>query len=111
MRTITIGADLAKQVCSVCSVDAAGPVEDRRDLRREAFRQWLKPGFASPRPRLFDEVRRRLRVTRRSFRGDRVLPERSDEDPELFRCALSSLLFQRQRDVIAQIGRLHPFRR
>ena len=41
MRTITIGVDLAKQVFSVCSVDAAGRVEDRRDLRREAFRQWL----------------------------------------------------------------------
>lgn len=41
MRTITIGVDLAKQVFSVCSVDAAGHVRDRRDLRREAFRQWL----------------------------------------------------------------------
>ena len=41
MRTITIGVDLAKQVFSVCSVDAAGRVQDRRDLRREAFRQWL----------------------------------------------------------------------
>ena len=41
MRTITIGVDLAKQVFSVCSVDAAGRVQDRRELRREAFRQWL----------------------------------------------------------------------
>lgn len=41
MRTITIGVDLAKQVFSVCSVDAAGRVQHRRDLRREAFRQWL----------------------------------------------------------------------
>jgi transposase len=41
MRTITIGVDLAKQVFSVCSVDVAGRVQDRRELRREAFRQWL----------------------------------------------------------------------
>ena len=41
MRTITIGVDLAKQVFSVCSVDAAGRVQDRRELRREAFKQWL----------------------------------------------------------------------
>lgn len=41
MRTITIGVDLAKQVFSVCSVDAAGRVQDRRELRREAFRKWL----------------------------------------------------------------------
>jgi transposase len=41
MRTITIGVDLAKQVFSVCSVDAVGRVRDRRELRREAFGQWL----------------------------------------------------------------------
>ena len=41
MRTITIGVDLAKQVFSVCSVDTAGRVRDRRELRREAFSQWL----------------------------------------------------------------------
>ncbi len=41
MRTITIGVDLAKQVFSVCSVDAAGRIQERRDLRREAFIQWL----------------------------------------------------------------------
>jgi transposase len=41
MRTITIGVDLAKQVFSVCSVDAVGRVADRRDLRRDAFVQWL----------------------------------------------------------------------
>ena len=41
MRTITIGVDLAKQAFSVCAVSAAGHVQDRRDLRREAFRQWL----------------------------------------------------------------------
>lgn len=44
MRTITIGVDLAKQVFSVCSVDAAGRVQARQDLRREAFIQWL-PGL------------------------------------------------------------------
>ena len=41
MRTITIGVDLAKQVFSLCSVVASGRVEDRRDLRRDAFGQWL----------------------------------------------------------------------
>lgn len=41
MRTITIGVDLAKQVFSVCSVNAAGGVQERRDLRRDAFMQWL----------------------------------------------------------------------
>lgn len=41
MRTITIGVDLAKQVFSVCAVDPAGRVRDRRELRREAFSQWL----------------------------------------------------------------------
>ena len=41
MRTITIGVDLAKQVFSVCSVDPAGRVRDRCELRREAFSQWL----------------------------------------------------------------------
>ena len=41
MSTITIGVDLAKQVFSVCSVDAAGRVRERRDLRRDAFIQWL----------------------------------------------------------------------
>jgi transposase len=41
MRTITIGVDLAKSVFSVCAADAAGRVLERRDLRREAFNQWL----------------------------------------------------------------------
>ena len=41
MRTITIGVDLAKQVFSLCSVDAAGRVQERRELRRDAFIQWL----------------------------------------------------------------------
>ncbi len=41
MNTITIGVDLAKSVFSVCEVDAAGRVLDRRDLGREAFARWL----------------------------------------------------------------------
>lgn len=41
MRTITIGVDLAKQVFAVCSVDAAGRVQERRELGRSAFGQWL----------------------------------------------------------------------
>lgn len=59
MRTITIGVDLAKQVFSVCSVDPAGRVRDRRELRREAFSQWLpnvparhRRGDGSLQPRL-----------------------------------------------------------
>lgn len=41
MRTITIGVDLAKQVFSICSADVAGRVQERRDLRRDAFIHWL----------------------------------------------------------------------
>jgi len=41
MRTITIGVDFAKQVFSVCAADAAGRIQERRELRREAFIQWL----------------------------------------------------------------------
>ena len=41
MRTVTIGVDLSKQVFSVCAVDAAGKVGERKDLRRDAFGQWL----------------------------------------------------------------------
>src|SRR5690606_3128482 len=44
MRTITIGVDLARQVFSVCSVNAAGRVQERQDLRRDAFIQLL-PGI------------------------------------------------------------------
>jgi transposase len=40
MRTVTIGVDLSKQVFSVCSVDAAGQIRERKDLRREAFALW-----------------------------------------------------------------------
>src|SRR5690606_38702967 len=46
MRTITIGVDLAKQVFSVCSVDPAGRVRDRRELRPEAFSQSRPSGPA-----------------------------------------------------------------
>jgi hypothetical protein len=41
MSTITIGVDLAKSVFSVCVVDAAGHVQRRQDLGREAFALWL----------------------------------------------------------------------
>jgi hypothetical protein len=41
MSTITIGVDLAKSVFSVCEVDAAGHVQRRQDLGREAFALWL----------------------------------------------------------------------
>ncbi len=41
MRTVTIGVDLSKQVFSVCAVGAAGQVQERRDLRRDAFSRWL----------------------------------------------------------------------
>ena len=34
MSTITIGADLAKRVFSVCEVDGSGRVLRRQDLRR-----------------------------------------------------------------------------
>jgi transposase len=37
MSTITIGVDLAKNLFSVCEVDAAGRVMRRQDLHREAF--------------------------------------------------------------------------
>jgi transposase len=41
MNTITIGVDLAKNVISVCEVDAGGRVLRRRDFGREAFAMWL----------------------------------------------------------------------
>lgn len=41
MGTITIGIDLAKQLFSVCEVDAGGRVRQRKDLRRDAFSAWL----------------------------------------------------------------------
>jgi transposase len=41
MSTITIGVDLAKNVFSVCEVDASGRVIRRLDLKRDAFALWL----------------------------------------------------------------------
>ena len=41
MHTITIGVDLAKQAFSTCALDERGAVTQRRDLRRDAFTQWL----------------------------------------------------------------------
>jgi hypothetical protein len=38
---MTIGVDLAKSMFSVCAVDAAGHVQRRPDLGREAFALWL----------------------------------------------------------------------
>ena len=41
MSTITIGVDLAKNVFSVCEMDAVGHVLRRLDLKRDAFAAWL----------------------------------------------------------------------
>lgn len=41
MGTITLGADLAKRVFSVCEMDAAGHVLRRQELKRDAFAAWL----------------------------------------------------------------------
>ncbi|EQD63493.1 transposase IS116/IS110/IS902 family protein, partial [mine drainage metagenome] len=41
MSTITMGVDLAKDLFSVCAVDASGHVQRRQDLGREAFALWL----------------------------------------------------------------------
>lgn len=41
MGTITLGVDLAKSVFSVCEVDGAEHVRERRELKREAFAVWL----------------------------------------------------------------------
>jgi transposase len=41
VNTITIGVDLAKDLFSVCAVDAAGHVLRRQELRRDAFVLWL----------------------------------------------------------------------
>lgn len=41
MSTITLGVDLAKSVFSVCAMDGAGHVLERREFRREAFAVWL----------------------------------------------------------------------
>ena len=42
MDITSAGVDLAKEVFSVCALDRAGRVLERRDLRREAFRAWFK---------------------------------------------------------------------
>ncbi len=41
MNTITIGVDLAKNVFSICEVDASGRVLQRKELQRAAFSAWL----------------------------------------------------------------------
>jgi transposase len=41
MSTITLGVDLAKSVFSVCAMDGAGHVLERRECKREAFAVWL----------------------------------------------------------------------
>jgi len=41
MNTTTVGVDLAKQVFAVCVLDGQGRVQQRRELRREAFGAWL----------------------------------------------------------------------
>ena len=41
MNTITLGVDLAKNVFSVCEMEAAGRVLRRFDLKRDAFVVWL----------------------------------------------------------------------
>ena len=41
MSTITLGVDLAKSVFSVCAMDGAGHVLERREFKREAFAVWL----------------------------------------------------------------------
>ena len=41
MNTITIGVDLAKNMFSVCEMDASGRVRQRKELRRDAFAAWL----------------------------------------------------------------------
>ncbi|MGH8115012.1 MAG: IS110 family transposase [Rhodanobacteraceae bacterium] len=41
MSTITIGVDLAKQVFSVCEVDATGRILKRLTLKRDGFSAWL----------------------------------------------------------------------
>jgi len=41
MSTITLGVDLAKNVFSVCAMDGAGHVLERREFKREVFAVWL----------------------------------------------------------------------
>lgn len=42
MESITVGIDLAKEVFSVCVVNAQGRVVQRRDLKRGALPAWLR---------------------------------------------------------------------
>jgi transposase len=42
MDITSVGVDLAKAVFSVCAMDRSGRVVDRRDLKRDAFMQWLR---------------------------------------------------------------------
>ena len=42
MDITTVGADLAKDVITVCGQDRAGKTVERRDLRRVAFLPWLE---------------------------------------------------------------------
>ena len=41
MESITVGLDLAKQVFSVCIMDAQGRVTQRRELKRDGLAEWL----------------------------------------------------------------------
>jgi len=41
MNTTSAGADLAKDLITVCAQDRSGRTVERRDLRRDAFRSWL----------------------------------------------------------------------
>jgi len=42
MESITVGIDLAKEVFSVCVVNAQGRVVQRRELKRDALPAWLR---------------------------------------------------------------------
>ena len=42
MDITSAGADLAKNLITVCAQDASGRTVERRDLRREAFLPWLR---------------------------------------------------------------------
>ena len=42
MNITTVGADLAKEVITVCAQDRSGRSMEKRDVRRAAFRGWLQ---------------------------------------------------------------------
>jgi hypothetical protein len=48
MSTITLGVDLAKSVFSVCAMDGAGHVLERREFKRDVFAVWLAQRPAGP---------------------------------------------------------------